>query len=326
MTTESVRLGPEPLTIRQVVDVARKGAHVQVADDVSVSMAPSLAVVEAAISENRNVYGVTTGFGALARHRIAPEAAVRVQQALVKSHAAGMGAPVEREVVRAMQLLRARTLAAGRSGARPDLVTTTAELLNAGITPAVPEIGSLGASGDLAPLAHAALVLTGSGLVLDDDNPLSPGPAAPVLAASSITPVALQAKEGLALLNGTDGMLAHHCLAQVDLEILLKSVDVACAMTIEALLGTDSPFAERIHALRPHPGQLKSAANLRVLLDGSPILASHKMSDHAIQDAYSMRCAPQVHGAARDVVENARRTVEIELSSVVDNPVVFSDD
>jgi histidine ammonia-lyase len=308
------------------VDVARDGAHVQVADDVNVSMAPALAVVEAAIAENRNVYGVTTGFGALARHRIAPEAAVRVQQALVKSHAAGMGPPVEREVVRAMQLLRARTLAAGRSGARPDLVATTAELLNAGITPAVPEIGSLGASGDLAPLAHAALVLTGTGLVLDDDDPLSAGPAGPVLAASSIAPVALQAKEGLALLNGTDGMLAHHCLAQVDLEILLRSVDITCAMTIEALLGTDSPFAERIHALRPHPGQQQSAANLRILLDGSPILASHKMSDHAIQDAYSMRCAPQVHGATRDVVDNARRTVEIELSSVIDNPVVFPDD
>ena len=317
-----VRLGPEPLTIEQVVEVARNDAKVDIADDVPVQMTPSLRVVEEAIADGRTVYGVTTGFGALARHRIEPEAAIRVQQALVHSHAAGMGPPVDREVVRAMQLLRARTLAAGRSGVRPDLVTTIAALLNAGITPAVPEVGSLGASGDLAPLAHAALVLTGSGWVLGYEG----SQAAALLEAAGITPVALQAKEGLALLNGTDGMLAHHCLAQVDLEILLKTVDIACAMTIEALLGTDAPFAARIHELRPHPGQVQSAANLRTLLASSPILASHRMSDHAVQDAYSMRCAPQVHGAARDVVSNARRTVEIELASVVDNPVVFSED
>jgi histidine ammonia-lyase len=314
-------------------------------------MAPSLRVVEEAIADGRNVYGVTTGFGALARHRIAPEAAIRVQQALVHSHAAGIGPPVDREIVRAMQLLRARTLAAGRSGVRPVLVSTITALLNAGITPAVPEVGSLGASGDLAPLAHAALVLTGSGWVLDPENVPSQGPGkgggqgnvgqrnvgqansagkrgdvGRLLDSAGIHPVALQAKEGLALLNGTDGMLAHHCLAQVDLEILLKTVDVACAMTIEALLGTDAPFAARIHELRPHLGQAQSAANLRALLAGSPILASHRMSDHAVQDAYSMRCAPQVHGATRDVVANARRTVETELSSVVDNPVVFSED
>ena len=300
-----MRLGPEPLSIREVVDVARYRARVEVAHEVRQNMAPSLAVVEDAVSEARNVYGVTTGFGALARHRIPPEDAVRVQQALVRSHAAGMGPLVEREVVRGMQLLRARTLAAGRSGARTELVNVMADLLNAGITPAVPEIGSLGASGDLAPLAHAALVLTGSGWVLDNNDESRPTDAGPVLAAAGITPVALQAKEGLALLNGTDGMLAHHCLAQADLEILLKSVDVACAMTIEALLGTDSPFAERIHAVRPHPGQVESASNLRLLLADSPILASHKMSDHAVQDAYSMRCAPQVHGATRDVVAHA---------------------
>ncbi len=327
-----MRLGPEPLTIEEVVRVARDGAQVEVADNVHDSMAPSLSVVLSAIEDGRTVYGVTTGFGALARHRISPDEAVRVQQALVRSHAAGMGDFVQSEVVRAMQLLRARTLAAGNSGVRPLLVTVMAQLLNAGITPAVPEIGSLGASGDLAPLAHSALVLTGNGWVLGSDGASAGGAgsvaadAAPALAAAGIEPVSLQAKEGLALLNGTDGMLAHHCLAQADLEILLKSVDVTCAMTIEALLGTDSPFAERIHALRPHPGQVQSAANLRMLLADSPILASHKMSDHAVQDAYSMRCAPQVHGATRDVVANARRTVEIELSSVVDNPVVFSED
>jgi histidine ammonia-lyase len=322
-----VRLGPEPLTIEQVVSVARDGTPVEVSEDVHLSMAPSLAVVRGAIKDGRTVYGVTTGFGALARHKISPEEAVRVQQALVHSHAAGMGPIVEREVVRAMQLLRARTLAAGNSGVRPLLVTGMAELLNAGIAPAVPEIGSLGASGDLAPLAHCALVLTGSGWVMDGDKSSEgAADAGAALARAGIAPVALQAKEGLALLNGTDGMLAHHCLAQVDLAILLKTVDITCAMTIEALLGTDAPFAERIHALRPHPGQALSASNLRLLLTASPILASHKMSDHAVQDAYSMRCAPQVHGATRDVVANARRTVEIELASVVDNPVVFSED
>ena len=326
-----MRLGPEPLTIEQVVSVARDGTPVEVSQDVHLSMAPSLSVVRGAIEDGRTVYGVTTGFGALARHKISPDEAVRVQQALVHSHAAGMGPIVEREVVRAMQLLRARTLAAGNSGVRPLLVTVMAELLNAGIAPAVPEIGSLGASGDLAPLAHCALVLTGSGWVMDGDNSKEVASevavdAAPALARAGIAPVALQAKEGLALLNGTDGMLAHHCLAQADLAILLKTVDITCAMTIEALLGTDAPFAERIHALRPHPGQVVSASNLRLLLAASPILASHKMSDHAVQDAYSMRCAPQVHGATRDVAANARRTVEIELASVVDNPVVFSED
>lgn len=322
-TVSKVTLSPEPLSIAAVVDVARNGAEVEVSQDVARSMAPSLDVVETAVREGRTVYGVTTGFGALARHRIAPDEAVKVQQALVRSHAAGMGGLVDREVVRAMQLLRARTLAAGRSGARPALVETIVGLLNSGITPAVPEIGSLGASGDLAPLAHAALVLTGAGWVKDGDGPVD---AAPLLALAGISPVALQAKEGLALLNGTDGMLAHHCLAQADLDVLVKTVDITCAMSIEALLGTDAPFASRIHALRPHEGQCESASNLRALLDGSPILASHRSSDHAVQDAYSLRCAPQVHGATRDVVANARRTVEVEMASIVDNPVVFSED
>jgi histidine ammonia-lyase len=332
-----VELGPRPLTIPAVVDVARYDAPVGVSDEVPKSMAPAHAVVTEATAAGLTVYGVTTGFGALARHRISPEAAEQVQQALVHSHAAGMGALVEREVVRAMQLLRARTLAAGYSGVRPELVRTIVDLLNAGITPAVPEVGSLGASGDLAPLAHAALVLTGSGWVLDGSaaapthSATAPthsatAPAGPALARAGISPLALQAKEGLALLNGTDGMLAHHCLAQADLQVLMRSVDVTCAMSVEALLGTDAPFAERIQTLRPYRGQAHSASNLRALLAESPILASHKKSDHAVQDAYSMRCAPQVHGATRDVVSAARLTVETELASVVDNPVVFASD
>jgi histidine ammonia-lyase len=288
-------------------------------------MAPARAVVEHAVAENRSVYGVTTGFGALANIRIRPEQAEQVQYALVQSHAAGMGRDVDADVVRAMQLLKARTLAAGRSGARAELVRSIVALLNAGITPAVPELGSLGASGDLAPLAHAALVLLGSGWVTGANGKGDRRDASAVLDAAGIPTVQLEAKEGLALLNGTEGMLAFLCLAVADLDVLLPTADVACALSVEALRGTDAPFAERIQDLRPHPGQRSSAANLRRLLAGSAIVASHRHLDHAVQDAYSLRCAPQVHGACRDVVEWVRLVVERELAAVTDNPVVFAD-
>jgi histidine ammonia-lyase len=320
-----VVLGARPLSIDEVVAVARRGEQVRVHSALEPHMAPALDVVRRAVQEDRVVYGVTTGFGALARTRIQPDQARRVQQALVQSHAAGMGPLVEAEVVRAMQLLRARTLAAGYSGARPALVEAIVALLNAGIVPAVPEIGSLGASGDLAPLAHAAIVLTGNGWVLDPLGSGRPVDAAPVLSQAGMAPITLEAKEGLALLNGTEGMLAHLCLALADLAVLLPTADVGCAMSVEALHGTDKNFDERIARLRPHPGQAASASNLRRLLDGSPIVESHRLSDHAVQDAYSIRCAPQVHGATRDAVGWARTTVEIELASVTDNPVVFPD-
>ncbi len=331
-----VTLGAAPLSIDEVVSVARHGARVEVAADLEDTMAPALEVVERAVAEARTVYGVTTGFGALAHTRVAPEEAEAVQQALVQSHSAGMGRLVEPEVVRAMQLLRARTLAAGHSGARPLLVRAIVDLLNAGIVPAVPEVGSLGASGDLAPLAHAAIVLTGGGWVLDapqgggwwrrpDEGAGAPVPAGPVLARAGVPPVRLQAKEGLALLNGTEGMLAHLCLALADLRVALATADVACAMSVEALLGTDAAYAERIQDLRPYPGQRASAANLRRLLAGSPVVASHRESTHAVQDAYSLRCAPQVHGATREALAHARRVVEVELASVTDNPLVFPD-
>jgi histidine ammonia-lyase len=319
-----VVLGARPLTIDEVVAVARHFTTVEVDDGVEEGMRASRAVVERAVAEGRTVYGVTTGFGALATTRIDPAEAVLVQQALVQSHASGMGSMVEAEVVRAMQLLRARTLAAGVSGARPALVHGIVALLNAGITPAVPEIGSLGASGDLAPLAHAAFVLTGGGWVLDANG--KPVDASPVLASAGVAPIALEAKEGLALLNGTEGMLAHLCLAIADLDIVLRTADVACAMSVEALHGTDANFARRIHDLRPHPGQTACAGNLRVLLAGSPIVESHRESDHAVQDAYSIRCAPAVHGAARDALDHARDICERELGSVTDNPVVFAED
>jgi histidine ammonia-lyase len=296
---------------------------VVVADAVEQHLAPARRVVEQAVAEARTVYGVTTGFGALANTRLGPGQAEAVQQALVHSHAAGMGADVDREVVRAMQLLKARTLAAGASGVRPGLVGAIVALLNAGVTPAVPELGSLGASGDLAPLAHAALVLVGDGWILDDRG--GRADAGPALAAAGIQPWRLGPKEGLALLNGTEGMLAHLCLAVADLDIVTATADVACALSVEALRGTDAPFSQRISELRPHPGQRASAANLRRLLAGSPIVASHRDLDHAVQDAYSLRCAPQVHGACRDVVAYVRQVVEVELASVTDNPVVFAD-
>jgi histidine ammonia-lyase len=323
-----VVLGRTPLSVADVVAGHRHHAPVELAADLDDAMAGSRAAVEAAVAGDRPVYGVTTGFGALATTRVSADDAARVQYAVVQSHAAGMGPDVEAEVVRAMQLLKARTLAAGRSGVRPQLVRAIAALLDAGITPAVPELGSLGASGDLAPLAHAAIVLLGNGWVLEDEEGGTSrrrADAGPVLAAAGIEPIALEAKEGLALINGTEGMLAHLCLALADLDVLLPTLDVTCALSVEALRGTDASFAERISALRPHAGQARSAANLRALLASSPIVASHRDSPHAVQDAYSLRCAPQVHGAAREVVAWVRGIVEVELASVTDNPVVFGE-
>ncbi|MDQ3946775.1 MAG: histidine ammonia-lyase [Actinomycetota bacterium] len=326
-----VTLDGSPLTVAAVVAVARGEARVEIDPGVAGRMAPARAVVDRIVAEGTTVYGITTGFGALASVRVSPAEARQLQQSLVLSHAAGMGPPVEPEVVRAMMLLRARTLAAGASGVRPVLVEGLVALLGAQVTPVVPELGSLGASGDLAPLAHVGAVLCGEGEAVDATGRRMSG--AEALAAAGLAPVVLEAKEGLALLNGTEGMLAHLCLALTDLDRLLRTADVACAMTVEALLGTDAAYAPELHGLRPHPGQATSAANLRRLLAGSDIVASHApgtsrdtagpLGDHAVQDAYSLRCAPQVHGAARDVVAFAREVVGRELASVTDNPVVL---
>jgi histidine ammonia-lyase len=323
VTGPVITLDGSPLSVADVVAVARDGATVEVDPSVAGRMAPARSMVERIVAEGATVYGITTGFGALASVRVSPAEARQLQQSLVLSHAAGMGPAVEPEVVRAMMLLRARTLAAGVSGVRPVLVEGLVALLGAGITPVVPELGSLGASGDLAPLAHVGAVLCGEGEAVDAGGRTLSG--AEALAAAGLVPVVLEAKEGLALLNGTEGMLAHLCLALADLDRLLRTADVACAMTVEALLGTDAAYAPELHSLRPHPGQATSAANLRRLLAGSAIVASHAPSDHAVQDAYSLRCAPQVHGAARDVVAFARGVVERELASVTDNPVVLVD-
>ncbi len=320
---DTVVLDGAPLGEDDVVAVARHGAKVAVGENVAEAMAPARRVVESHLEAGRPVYGLTTGFGALADVRIAPEDLAQLQANLVRSHAAGAGEPLPAEVIRAMMLLRARTLAAGRSGVRPVVVERIADLLNANVTPAVPSRGSVGASGDLAQLAHAALCLLGEGRVLTDGGGTEP--AGEALSRAGLEPIALEAKEGLALVNGTEGMLALGTLALHDARALLGAADVAAALTIEGALGTDRPFAEDVIGLRPHPGQVDSAANLRALLHGSAIIASHRDSAHAVQDPYSMRCAPQVHGAARDAAAFAAEVFDRERASTVDNPVVLAD-
>ena len=316
-------LSSAPARPEQVVAVARGGERVDVAPQVRAAMAPARRAVERALAGRDVVYGVTTGFGALADTVIPTDQADHLQHALVLSHAAGMGPPVEDEVVRAMTLLRARTLAGGHTGARVEVVTALVDLLNADVRIYVPEHGSLGASGDLAPMAHVGAVLTGEGWVRDDhDRPVA---SAPALAAAGLTPLRLQVKDGLALLNATEGMLAMLVLGVADLRRLADTADLACALSVEALLATDRPYAPDLQALRPHDGQRTAAANLRWWLADSPILASHRDSRHAVQDAYALRCAPQVHGAARDLVAFAERTRDIELGASVDNPVVLDD-
>ncbi len=321
--TTVVSLGPNGVSASDVVAVARGDAVVSLSDEALAAMERSAAVVASRAASDEPAYGISTGFGSLALVRIPADARAELQRALVRSHAAGMGPPVEREVVRAMMLLRARTLAMGCSGARPLVASRILALLGAGLTPVVPEHGSLGASGDLAPLAHCALVLIGEGSVIDGSGAVVP--AADALAAAGIEPIELTAKEGLALINGTDGMLGMLVLALADLSALLRAAEVAAAMSVEALLGTDRVFAEDLIALRPQPGQVASAFNLRALLAGSPIVASHRLGDPRVQDAYSLRCAPQVVGAARDAVAFASGVADVELRSAIDNPMVLAD-
>ncbi|GAA2390654.1 histidine ammonia-lyase [Dactylosporangium salmoneum] len=303
-----------------LIAVARGNARVTLAQDALDAMRASRAIVDDIERAGRPVYGVSTGFGALANTFIAPERRAELQHALIRSHAAGVGAPMPREVVRAMMLLRIRSLAMGRSGVRPEVAQALVELLNADITPWVPEHGSLGASGDLAPLAHCALVLIGEGWVLGKD-----GTRISALDAG-VSPIELSSKEGLALINGTDGMLGMLLMAIEDAAHLFTMADVTAALSIEAMLGSDRPFMPELHTIRPHPGQAASAANIHRLLQGSPIMDSHRDDlVHAVQDAYSMRCAPQVAGAARDTLEFAATVAGRELRSIVDNPVVLTD-
>jgi histidine ammonia-lyase len=320
----AVTVGTGPLSPEEVLAVAREGASVVLSADAENEIAASRKIVESLAEDVRPHYGVSTGFGALATRHIPLDRRAQLQRSLVRSHAAGSGPEVEREVVRALMVLRLSTLATGRTGVRVETARVYAAMLSAGITPVVREYGSLGCSGDLAPLAHCALAAMGEGTVRDGSGELVP--AAQALAAAGITPVVLEEKEGLALINGTDGMLGMLVLACHDLRRLLRGADLAAAMSVEALLGTDAVFAADLQALRPHPGQAASASNLRVLLAGSAVMASHRTPECTrVQDAYSLRCAPQVHGAARDTVAHAESVAGRELSAAVDNPVVTVD-
>lgn len=319
-----VLVGAAPLPLADVVAVARHDAPVEVAPEALRSVAETRRVIDGLAADPHPHYGVSTGFGALASTFIAPERRLQLQASLIRSHAAGTGAEVEREVVRGLQLLRLQTLASGRTGVRPVVVETYAAMLNAGITPVVREYGSLGCSGDLAPLAHIALAAMGEGDVRDADGTLRP--ASEALATAAIAPLTLVEKEGLALINGTDGMLATLALAIHDLDLLLLTADMAAAMSIESQLGTDAVFAADLMALRPQVGQRASAAHLSAFLADSPIVQSHKgPEDGRVQDAYSLRCSPQVHGAARDTMGYAATVAERELASVIDNPVITVD-
>ncbi|MDX3230737.1 histidine ammonia-lyase [Streptomyces sp. ME19-01-6] len=319
----SVVLGASGTTAADVIAVARGGARVELSEEALAAVAASRRVIDDLAAKPEPVYGVSTGFGALAVRHISPDLRVQLQRNIVRSHAAGMGPRVEREVVRALMFLRLKTLASGRTGVRPVVVRTMAAVLNAGITPVVHEYGSLGCSGDLAPLSHCALTLMGEGEAEGPDGALRP--AGELLAEHGIEPVELREKEGLALLNGTDGMLGMLIMACEDLGRLFTVADVTAALSLEALLGTDRVLAPELHAIRPHPGQAASADNMLRVLAGSGLTGHHQDDAPRVQDAYSVRCAPQVAGAGRDTLAHARLVADRELASAVDNPVVLPD-
>ena len=308
-----------PLSPEQVVAVAFGQADVELVPDLDERLAPARGLVDEAVESAEVVYGITTGFGALAGTHIGKSETEALQYNLLRSHASGVGEPMPDEVVRAMLLLRSRTLAQGHSGVRALLVRKLVEMLGSGALPVVPSQGSVGASGDLAPFAHLALPLIGEGEVRRNGE-LLPG------SASGVEPIELLTKEGLSLLNGTEGMAAMGAIAHHHARHLIAAADVAAALSVEALLGSRRPFRNEIHALRPHPGQVASAKRIWGLLEGSEIIASHHDDfHHAVQDAYSLRCAPQVHGAVSDTIDHLYRVLTIEMGSVVDNPIVFAD-
>jgi histidine ammonia-lyase len=308
--------------VADVASVARGRRQVELADEAVARMRASRDVVERVVAEGRTVYGVTTGFGDLSTIRIDPGQTAELQRNLVRSHAAGVGEPLPVEVVRAMLLLRANALAVGLSGVRLQIVELLVAMLNAEVHPYVPSRGSVGASGDLAPLAHLALVLIGEGEAWREEA--GPGSGSEALARARLSPVTLEAKEGIALLNGTQLMGALAALALVDAKQLAVSADVIGAMSLEAMLGTGAAFDDALVRARPHPGQVAVAAHLRELLDGSEIAASHATSEHRVQDAYSLRCMPQVHGAVRDALDQLERVLAVEMNAATDNPLVFA--
>jgi histidine ammonia-lyase len=317
----TIEIGGE-LTLDAVLAAAR-GEPVALAPQAREGMLAARRLVDDLVAAHETVYGVTTGFGALADVHLTPDQAHRLQHSLLRTHAVGVGEPLSEWEVRAMLVLRAHVLALGHSGVRPVVVERLIQFLDRSVLPVVPEQGSLGASGDLAPLAHLALPLIGEGDVAFEGQRM---PAADALKRLGVEPLELEAKEGLALINGTQAMLSVGILALERSLALAKAADVAAAMTVEAILGTDRAFDDRLQRLRPHPGSNDSAANLRHLLRDSAIVASHRESEHLVQDAYSLRCVPHVHGAFREVMTFARTVLEREIGSVTDNPIVLPGD
>lgn len=316
----ALELGPDrTVTIPDVVAVARHRRPVRLSTGAIPAIAASREVVDRVVASGDTVYGVTTGFGDLATVRISPGEVDLLQRNLVRSHAAGVGEPVADEVVRAMLMLRAAALARGMSGVRRVVVDQLLDFLSHDLLPVIPSRGSVGASGDLAPLAHLALALIGEGEVRVQGETM---PASAAMARVGLQPLSLTAKEGLALLNGTQFMAALGCLALADADMVADTADLVAAMSVEALQGSDEPFAAALHAARPHPGQREVAEAMRRWLAGSPNREAHRNSGHRVQDAYSLRCVPQVHGAARDALGMLRSALEIEINSATDNPLV----
>jgi histidine ammonia-lyase len=317
---KALHINGNDLTLEAVREVAVERRPVLLDPDARAAVGRARAVVDALVAGNKVSYAITTGVGKLSDVRIAGEQIREMQVNLVRSHAVGVGEPLATAEVRAMMLLRANSLSKGFSGVRAEIIDAICEMLNRGVTPFVPSQGSVGASGDLAPLAHLALALIGEGECLDDKGSRVSG--AETLRRAQIKPLVLEAKEAVSLINGTQGMLAVGILALLAAETLVDSADVIGALTLDALRGTDAAFDERIHGARPHSGQLKSAENLRRMLEGSQIRESHRDCSR-VQDAYSLRCMPQVHGAVRDTLAHCRGVMETEVNSAVDNPLVF---
>lgn len=320
---QALHINGNDLTLEAVLEVSLSNRPVLLASDARKDVTRARTVVNALVADNKPSYAITTGVGKLSDVRIAGEQIRELQLNLLRSHAVGMGEPLSSVETRAMMLLRANSLSKGHSGVRPVVIDTLCEMLNRGVTPFVPSQGSVGASGDLAPLAHLALVIIGEGECLDERGVRIPGNEA--LRRAQIKPLTLEAKEAVSLINGTQAMLALGVLAIIAAETLVDSADVIGSLTLDALHGTDSAFDARIHQARPHAGQVLSAANLRKMLDGSELRESHRNCGR-VQDAYSLRCIPQVHGAVRDAVAYGRRVMEIEVNSAVDNPLVFVND
>jgi histidine ammonia-lyase len=317
-------LSTSGVSFEDVIDVARFGAKVELSSESIAAINTSREFIDGYAAGNTPVYGVSTGFGALANRHIDVKDRSQLQKSLIRSHAAGIGPAVEREVVRALMFLRLKTMATGRTGVRVQLAQQYADYLNSGITPIVPEFGSLGCSGDLAPLSHCALAIMGEGMVHDAQGVEMS--AMQALTSAGLKPIELEAKEGLALINGTEGMLGMLIMACSDLYQLATVADITAAMSIEGLLGTDQVFAPELHApLRPQIGQAVSASNIFSLLKNSGLVASHRENDSRVQDAYSLRCAPQVAGAVRDTIDYASTIASRELASAIDNPVVLPD-